>query len=373
MYYASGQGLRINSNRWLYQQMAITKAVPSYSTAWVIAKPSLGRYSTDCLISQNREVPQLLPEQVLLRTIYLSLDPTSRNWLKLQPSSTYFPLKVGDVMIGQAISRVEASSAADLAAGDIVVGLSGWETLSVVPAERIHKVLPDVPLETNLSIFSHIGLAAVTGLIEIAAVKAQDTVVVSAAAGATGVIAAQIAKAVGARVIGIAGGADKCRALLNDFGLDGAIDYKVANIEAELGRLCQHGVDVFFDNVGGAVLDAVLMNLARGARIAVCGQIALYNSTDPSDGQGVRNLMQLVFRTARMEGFVAGQMMDHAAKFEAYLLDLYRLGKIKAPVHIIKGIENAPQALDLLFSGTNRGKLIIEVSPAPTDAVRGRA
>jgi NADPH-dependent curcumin reductase len=209
----------------------------------------------------------------------------------------------------------------------------------------------------------------VTGMLEIAAVKAQDTVVVSAAAGATGVIAAQIAKAVGARVIGIAGGPDKCRALLNDFGLDAAIDYKVANIEAELGRLCPQGVDVFFDNVGGAVLDAVLMTLARGARIAVCGQIALYSSTGPSDGQGVRNLMQLVFRTARMEGFVAGQMMDRVAEFEAYLLDLYRRDKIKAPAHIIKGMENAPQALDLLFSGKNRGKLIIEVSPVPSEVI----
>jgi NADPH-dependent curcumin reductase len=352
--------------------MAISQALPTHSTAWVIAKPSLGRYAPDCLISQQREVPQLQPGQVLLRTIYLSLDPTSRNWLKLDPSSAYLPLKVGDVMIGQTISRVEASTAAGLTAGDVVVGLSGWETLSVVPAERVRKVLAEVPLETNLTIFSHIGLAAVTGMVEIAAVKAQDTVVVSAAAGATGLIAAQIAKAVGARVIGIAGGADKCRALLNEFGLDGAIDYKVAHVEAELGRLCPKGIDVFFDNVGGAVLDAVLMNLARGARIAVCGQIALYNSTDPSDGQGVRHLMQLVFRTARMEGFVAGQMMDRAAEFEAYLLDLYHRGKIKTRAHIIKGIENAPRALELLFSGQNQGKLIIEVCPASAEAAPRR-
>jgi NADPH-dependent curcumin reductase CurA len=344
------------------------KTVPTRSTAWVIAKPSPGRYSTDCLVSQNHDVPRLQPGQVLLRTIYLSLDPTSRNWLKLEPSSTYLPLKVGDVMIGQAISRVEASAAAGLSEGDLVVGLSGWETLSVVPAERVRKVLSDVPLETNLTLFSHIGLAAVTGIVAIAAVKAQDTVVVSAAAGATGVVAAQIAKAIGARVIGIAGGADKCRALLDDFGLDGAIDYKAGNIEVELKHLCPQGIDVFFDNVGGAVLDAILMNLARGARIAVCRQIALYNSTDPHDGQGVRNLMQLVFRTARMEGFVAGQPMDRAAEFEAYLLALYRSGKIKAPAHIIKGLENAPAALALLFSGQNRGKLIIEVSTAPAEA-----
>jgi NADPH-dependent curcumin reductase len=360
---------RINCDRWVYQHMAISKPETRRSTAWIIAKPSLGRYSTDCLISQSRQIPPLQPGEVLLRTIYLSLDPTSRNWLKLESSSSYLPLKVGDVMIGQAISIVEGSAATGFASGDVVVGLSGWETLSVVPAERVRKVLPDVPLETNLTIFSHIGLAAATGMVGVGAVKAQDTVVVSAAAGATGVIAAQIAKALGARVIGIAGGADKCRFLLKDIGLNGAIDYKSGDIDTELKRLCPQGVDLFFDNVGGAVLDAVLMNLARGARIAVCGQIALYNSTDPSDGQGVRNLMQLVFRTARMEGFVAGQMMDRAAEFEAYLLDLYRQGKIKAPAHIIKGLENAPRALDLLWSGLNHGKLIIEVSPAPADPV----
>jgi hypothetical protein len=285
--------------------------------------------------------------------IYLSLDPTSRNWLKLEPSSTYLSQKVGDVMIGQAISRVQASTTACLSKGDLV------------PAGRVRKVVSGVPLETNLTIFSHIRLAAVTGMIAIAAVEAQDTVVVSAAAGATGVIAAQIAKAVGARVIGIAGGAAKCRALLDDFGLDGAIDYKTGNLEAEVRRLSPQGVDVFFDNVGAAVLDAVLMNLAPRARLAICGQVALYNSTDPNDGQGARNLMQLVFWTARMEGFVAGQHMDRAMEFEAYLLDLYAQGKIKAPAHIVRGIENAPQALDLLFSGQNRGKLIIEVSPPP--------
>jgi NADPH-dependent curcumin reductase len=298
-----------------------------------------------------------------------TIEPNNRKKNKFDTISTYLTLKLGDVMIGQAISRVEASTSAGLSKGDLVVGLSGWETLSVVPAERVRKVLSGVPLETNLTIFSHIGLAAATGMIAIAAVKAQDTVVVSAAAGATGVIAAQIAKAVGARVIGITGGADKCRALLNDIGLDGVIDHTAGNIEGELTRLCPQGVDVFFDNVGGAVLDAILMHLARAARIAVCGQIALYNSTDRNDGQGVRNLMQLVFRTARMEGFIAGQHVDRAAEFEAYLLDLYHQGRIKARSHVIKGLESAPQALDLLFSGQNRGKLIIEVSPAPAETV----
>ncbi len=332
------------------------------STAWIIVKPSRGKYTTDCLALQTRPVPPLQSGQVLLRTLLLSIDPTSRNWLKLEPSSSYLPLQVGDVMLGQAISVVEQSSAAGFAAGDRVVGMSGWETLSVVAADRVRKVKPDVPLETNLTIFSHIGHAAATGMVGIGAVKAGETVVVSAAAGATGALAAQIAKAVGARVIGIAGGAEKCRLLLEEFHLDAAIDYKAENLDTALARHCPGGVDLFFDNVGGATLDAVLMHIARGARIAVCGQIALYDSADRNDGQGVRNLMQLVFRTARMEGFLAGQLQERAREFDELLVRLYRQGKLKARTHLLKGLQAAPEAINVILRGHNQGKVVVEVS-----------
>ena len=330
--------------------------------AWVIAKPSRGRYTADCLRWERRVVPQLKAGEILLRTIYLSLDPTSRNWLKLEPNSTYLPLDVGDVMIGQTVAMVEDSAADGFEKGHLVAGLSGWETYSVASAERVRKVKSGVPLETNLSIFSHIGYAAATGMIGIGNVQPGDTVVVSAAAGATGSLAAQIAKAKGAQVVGIAGGAEKCRRLIEDFGLDAAIDYKSEDVNEALTRRCPKGVDLFFDNVGGAVLDAVLMHLAQGARIAICGQIALYDSTDEADGQGVRNLMQLVFRSARMEGFLAGQLVDRMEEFDDELERLHTQGRLIARAHVVKGLERAPEALNLIFTGRNDGKLLIEVS-----------
>lgn len=330
--------------------------------AWVITRASRGVYKPDCLRLEQRPAERPHAGQLLLRTIYLSLDPTSRNWLKLEPSSNFCGLEVGSVMIGQAVSAVEESAADGFQKGDIVVGLSGWEHHSIVPADRVRKVIPDVPLEANLTIFSHIGNAAMTGMVGIGKVQAGDIVVVSAAAGATGSLAAQIAKARGAHVIGIAGGAEKCRLLVNEMGLDAAINYKSDDVSEALLALCPEGVDLFFDNVGGAILDAVLMNLAENGRIAVCGQVALYNSSDQHDGQGVRNLMELVFRKGRMEGFLAGQFPERDGEFNKELLCLYRDGKIASRGHFIKGIERSAEALDLLFTGANDGKLIVEVS-----------
>ncbi len=336
------------------------------SLAWVIARASSGEYHPDCLRYEARAVRALRPGEVLLRTLYVSLDPTSRNWLKLDPRSTYLPLAVGDVMLGQTVAVVELSADQNFSRGDVVTALSGWETLSIVPAERVRRVSTDLPLETHLTIFSHIGLAATAGMLGVAAVRPGERVVVSAAAGATGSLAAQIAKGLGAHVVGIAGGPEKCRRLLEEYGLDAAIDYKAEDLDAALARHCPDGVDVFFDNVGGSVLDAVLMHLARGARIAVCGQIASYDGAPRRADNGVHNLMQLVFREARMQGFLAVLTPERTAEYHEVLLRLYRNGKLLARSHIIKGLERAPEALRLLFSGDHHGKLIVEVAKEPT-------
>jgi len=333
--------------------------------AWIIAKPSRGKYTPDCLRWEPRELPALKPGELLLRTIYLSLDPSQRNALTLLPNTAPVTISVGDVMMGGGVSIVEESKADGFQKGDLVGGSTGWQTYSVASAKHVRKVKPDVPLETNLTIFSIIGYAATAGIIGVGETKPEDTVVVSAAAGATGSLAAQLAKAIGARVIGIAGGEDKCRYLLDELDLDGAIDYKSDDMDAQLARLCPDGISLFFDNVGGAVLDAVLIHLAVGARIAVCGQIALYDSDDRNDGQGVRNLMQLVFRSAKMQGFFAGQPIERMPEYEETLTRLYKAGKLKARSHIVEGIEQAPAALDLLLTGKNMGKLMVKVSPAP--------
>jgi len=333
--------------------------------AWIIVKPSIGKFTADCLSLESREVPALEQGEVRVRPIYLSLDPSNRNALTLAPGSGPDPLKVGDVMLGEAISVIEESTVDGFARGDIVSGLAGWSDQSVVPAARVRKVRPGIPLEANMTVFSHIGLAATAGMIGIGDAKPTDTIVVSAAAGATGSLAAQIGKAIGARVIGIAGGEEKCRYLIDELGLDGAIDYKSDDMDAALARLCPEGVSLYFDNVGGAVLDAVLMHLSFGARIAVCGQIALYNSADRNDGQGVRNLMQLVFRNVTMRGFFAGQPFERIGEYEELLERLYKEGKLKARSHIVKGLDQAPAALDIILTGRNEGKMLVEVSPAP--------
>jgi NADPH-dependent curcumin reductase CurA len=342
---------------------AAQRSSPLDANVWVIAKASHGEYTTDALRWETRALPEIKSGQLLLRTIYLSLDPTLRNWLKLEANSSPIPLKLGDVMVGQTIAVVEESLAPGFSKGDFVVGQTGWVTYAVVDAVTVNKPKAGVPLEANMTIFNHIGYAAAAGMIGLGEVTPEDTVVVSSAAGATGSLAAQIAKSVGARVIGIAGGPDKRAYLLHELGLDGAIDYKSEDVEGALKQLCPSGVTLFFDNVGGEILDAVLMNLALNGRVAICGQIATYNSVDRNDGQGVRNLMQLVFRTARMQGFLAGQPRERLPEYDATLMRLLNEGKLKTRTHIVKGLEQAPEALKLLFTGGNEGKLMIEVSP----------
>jgi NADPH-dependent curcumin reductase CurA len=332
--------------------------------AWVIARPSLGRYSPDCFRMEEREIAPLQQEEVLLRTLLLSVDPTTRNWLKLDPKLTYLPLQVGDAMRGQVIGEVIESRSAQFAPGDLVLGMARWETYSATSAQLVSKIdsASGVPLDAHMAIFSHIGRAAVMGIVAVGAVKRTDTVVISAAAGATGSLAAQIATAYGGRVIGIAGGKEKCRMLLEDLGLDGAIDYKAEDVATALARECPNGVDLFFDNVGGRILDAVLMHLAIGARIVICGAISQYDLASPDEEYGCRNLPQLMFRRARMEGFVVPQSADRYDEFDGILQRLYVQGKLRHQAHIVEGFERAPEALSLVFSGENRGKVMVQVA-----------
>ena len=332
--------------------------------SWVIAKPARGEYSPDCLRWEEREVAPPGDGQVLVRTLLLSLDPTSRNWLKLESASTFLPLAVGKVMIGSAVGVVEQSHAPGFASGDLVQGLWGWELYSVASPGMLERIIPPpgVPLEAYMSIFSHVGRAAVMGMLEVGALKPTDVVAVSGAAGATGSLAAQIAKAQGCRVVGIAGGPEKCRLLLDAFGLDSAIDYKIEDVSAALTRECPGGVDLFFDNVGGSILDAVLANMAVGARIVICGAMSQYDLADPKDAYGCTNLPLMLFRRARMEGFVVPQFADRYAEFDAILHRLYADGKLLNRPHVIDGLEQAPEALKLLLTGRNDGKLMIRVS-----------
>jgi NADPH-dependent curcumin reductase len=332
--------------------------------SWVVAKASPGVYSPDCLRWQEAGVPDLKSDEVLVKTGLLSLDPTSRNWLKLEPQAQYLPIKIGDVMLGVGIGLVVASRSDRFAIGDLVTGMWGWEEYSAASPLYLQRMspLPGESLESYLSIFSHVGRAAVGGLLEVGKLRPSDTVVISGAAGATGAIAAQIAKAYGNRVIGIAGGIQKCALLLNELGLDHAIDYKAQEVEREIGLLCPKGVDLFFDNVGGRTLDAVLANMAVGCRIVICGAMSQYDLPDAADAYGCKNLPQLLFRRGRIEGFVVPQFQDRMSEFDDILHKLYAQGKLKNRAHIVQGLEKAPEALKMLFAGENQGKLMVKVA-----------
>jgi NADPH-dependent curcumin reductase CurA len=336
---------------------------PIEQHVWVIARPALDEeFKPDVLRWETRPLPALKENQLLVRTVYIGMEPSARNMLRLDDFSTPMQMKVGDVMPGGGVGVVEESKSPNYKKGDVVLAGTGWADYAVLDAAFVRPPRAGVPLETNMTVFNHIGIAAATGMLHVGNVQANDTVVVSSAAGATGSIAAQLAKGMGARVIGIAGGAEKCKYLTDDLGLDAAIDYKNEDVEASLNKLAPNGVTLFFDNVGGAIMDAVLMNLATNARIAICGQIALYNSGNRNDGQGVRNLMQLVFRTARMEGFL-NPPAERRPEFEALFTRLINEGKLKTRTHIVQGLEKAPEAFNMLFTGANEGKLMVEVSP----------
>jgi NADPH-dependent curcumin reductase len=339
------------------------QTAPNHS--WVIAKAATGTYSPDCLVWREGPIPELPPGAVLVKTLYLSLDPTSRNWLKLEPHSQFLPIKLGDVMLGVSIGEVIESTSAAFAAGDLVTGMWGWESYSVANPDFIERIIPspEEPVESYLSVFSHVGRAAVMGLFEVGKLKSSDCVVVSGASGATGAIACQIAKAHGNRVIGIAGGRNKCESLTTDLHLDGVIDYKSQDVPRELARLCPSGVDLFFDNVGGPTLDAVLANMAVGCRIVVCGAMSQYNLPDPEKAYGIKNLPLVLWRRSRIEGFVVVPDFQQVfPELEGMLHRLFREGKIRNRAHIVEGLQNAPAALGLLFEGKNAGKLMVKVA-----------
>jgi NADPH-dependent curcumin reductase CurA len=335
------------------------------SNAWVIAQKSVGLYSRDVLRFEDRAVPAPAAGEVLLRPILLSLDPSNLMWLKLEPGWME-DVRIGDVMKGPAIAAVEQSNDAGLAPGDLVFGALNWQSRSVVPGAELVRLppRPGMPLEDRLTLFSHVGRAALIGIAEIGRVRAGETVLVSAAAGATGSIAAQIAKARGCRVVGIAGGADKTAYLKDGLRLDGAIDYKAEDLGTALTRACPDGVDVYFDNVGGPTLDAALLHLRVGARIVVCGAISQYAVASPGEAYRYVNLFQLLTKRARIEGFVVPDFASRYEALDAELAQLYAAGRLTVRAHVVEGLEQAAAALELLQQGGNHGKLMVRVMPA---------
>ena len=299
--------------------------------------------------------------EIVVKVLYLSLDPAMRGWMNDNKASYIPPVGLGEVMRALAVGRVVESNNPGFAVGDHVTGLLGAQEYAVTDGNGLFKVDPRlVPLPVYLGTLGMPGLTGYFGLLEVGKPNAGDTVVVSGAAGAVGSVVGQVAKIKGARVVGIAGGAEKCRYLVDELGFDAVIDYKSENVAEALARHCPKGVDVFFDNVGGDILDAVLTRLARGARVVICGAISQYNNTTPVKGPA--NYLSLLVQRATMTGIVVADYYPRAGQAMMEMGGWMAAGKLKTREDIVDGLDRFPEAFNMLFSGANQGKLVLKVA-----------
>ncbi|MFT5394554.1 MAG: NADPH-dependent curcumin reductase CurA [Gammaproteobacteria bacterium] len=321
-----------------------------------------GRPEPDNFAFDEQPVGRLRPGEVLLETVYMSVDPAMRVWISDEPGYVE-PVQIGEVMRAGGIGRVIESENENLKVGDYVQGRLGWQTHPCLDGQSLTKL--DLELGTVLDWIGPLGTTALTayfGLHRVCEITASDTVLVSAAAGGVGQIATQIARIEGCRVIGIAGGPDKCAYLRDELGVDATIDYLAqTDITSAIRAVCPEGVDVYFDNVGGPTLDGALANMRLGARIAICGRIS---QTASQTLYGVTNLGQLIGKRARLQGFIVS---DYAAQFDEarnWLAAQIRSGALKQRMHVLDGLAKAPQGLSMLFRSENTGKLVVQCAPS---------
>lgn len=309
-------------------------------------------------------VPDIADGEIVVETLYLSLDPAMRGWMN-EGKSYIRPVAIGEVMRAIGIGRVIASKSPKFAVGDTVCGSLGvqstWAGAADDKAAGFYKVDPAIaPLPKYLNALGMPGMTAYFGLLEVGQPKAGETVLVSGAAGAVGQTVGQVAKHKGCRVVGIAGGREKCEFVVNELGFDACIDYKNASVKDGLKQHCPNGIDVYFDNVGGDILDTVLTQINLKARIVICGAISQYNSTTPVKGPA--NYLSLLVNRARMEGIVVFDYADRYQIGAAEIAKWMQEGSFKSREDIVFGLEKFPEALLMLFEGKNFGKLVLQVA-----------
>jgi NADPH-dependent curcumin reductase CurA len=324
----------------------------------------LARRPTGMPTSENfqfveTELPPLNDGEVLVRTLYISVDPYLRGRMR-EGRSYIAPFQVGEVISSGVVGEVVESRSPSFQPGDIVTGMLGWRLYSVAKAEELRKVDARMgPVTTALGVLGMPGLTAYFGLLDIGQPKEGETVVVSGAAGAVGMTVCQIAKIKGCRVVGIAGSDEKNRYLHEELGVDAVINYKTDDIRQAVQEACPKGVDIYFDNVGGEVSDAVITQITHGARIIICGQISIYNLDKPDVGP--RPQPYLLVNSAFMKGFI---VTDYAPRFAEGVMQMAQwlaAGKLKYAESIVEGFENTPQAFIGLFTGENLGKQLVKV------------
>jgi NADPH-dependent curcumin reductase CurA len=304
------------------------------------------------------------PGGVLVKTLYLSLDPAMRGWMN-EGKSYIPPVEIGAVMRASGVGKVISSNNPAFAVGDYVNAGLDVQEYCLIPEAQIKrsgmfKIDPRLGLTSWLNVLGMPGMTGYFGLMDVGQPKAGETVVVSGAAGAVGQTVGQIAKLKGCRVVGIAGGKAKCDWVVNELGFDACIDYKAGDVKAGLKEHCPKGVDIYFDNVGGDILDAVLTRITRGARIIICGAISQYNNTTPVKGPA--NYLSLLVNRARMEGIVVFDYADRYPQAIAEMAGYLKDGTMKSKEDVVDGLENFPETLLKLFNGENFGKLVLQVA-----------
>jgi NADPH-dependent curcumin reductase len=311
----------------------------------------------------DRPLPEPGEGEVLLRGIYLSLDPYMRG--RISAARSYAtPVDLGAVVEGRVVGQVAASRDPRYREGDYAFGGYGWQLYSAVKADGLLRLDPrEAPISTALGILGMPGLTAYVGLNDIGQPKAGETCVVSAASGAVGAVAGQLAKRLGAHVVGIAGGADKCRYVEEELGFAACLDHRAADLGAALDRACPRGIDVYFENVGGAVQRAVFPRLNDFGRMVMCGMVSEYNDREPAPGP---NLMSVVRKRLKIQGFIVGDRRELQGEYRALAATLVRAGQLKYREDIVEGLDNAPEAFIGLLQGRNFGKLLVRLAPDPT-------
>jgi NADPH-dependent curcumin reductase len=322
----------------------------------VLAQRPTGAVDDSIVRMEEGAAPSPGDGQALVRNRYLSIDPTIRTWMDDVPG--YLPpIGLGEVIRSAGVGEVVESNSDSYKIGDVVFGLTGWQDYAVGE----FQVLPaGIDPTAALSVFGTTGMTAYFGLLDVGRVQEGDVVVVSGAAGATGSVVGQLARVKGAaRVVGIAGSAEKCAWLVDDLGFDAAIDYRSDDVAARLREECPKGIDIYFDNVGGELLNIALARLAMHGRVVLCGAISSYN--DRSKVVGPSNYRNLIPMRGRMEGFIILDYLGRFPEAQAEMAGWVAEGKVKFAVHLVEGLERAPEALNLLFTGGNTGKVIVKL------------
>lgn len=337
---------------------------PELQRQWLVARRPVGRplEQADFQLAEAA-VRDPGPGEVQLAALYFSFDPAQKSWME-NAAGYMDPVEIGGVMPAWGVGVVEQSADPAFAAGDLVYGQIGWSERPTVGAAQLSRLAPGTPADAALSVFGTTGRTAYLGLMKVGRPVAGDTLVISGAAGATGSLVGQIGKIAGCRVIGIAGGAEKCAVLTERLGFDAAIDYRSEKVRSRLRDLAPDGVDVFFDNVGGQVLDDVLARLAPRARVVICGAISRYafDPRSPQMPEGPRNYFNVVFTAATIQGFLTDHYARDYPEADRRLAEWLHAGRIQPLQDIQQGFEHAPATLLRLFEGRNLGKQLLKLS-----------